>query len=38
MLTGGQSSLGLGLDFAVLIAVLTLLVITGGWIYPRVAS
>ena len=36
MLAGGASSFGLGLDFAVLIAVLVLLVAIGGWIYPRI--
>jgi len=38
MLAGGASSFGLGLDFAVLIAVLVLLVIIGGWIYPRIVA
>jgi ABC-2 type transport system permease protein len=38
MLAGGESNLGLGLDFAVLIAVLALLVVIGGWIYPRIVT
>jgi ABC-2 type transport system permease protein len=38
MLAGGQSSLGLGLDFTVLIVVLALLVVIGGWIYPRIVA
>jgi ABC-2 type transport system permease protein len=38
MLAGGQSSLGLGLDFAVLIVALIVLVAIGGWIYPRIAT
>jgi ABC-2 type transport system permease protein len=35
-LAGGQSVLGLTADFAVLTAGLALLVIIGGWIYPRI--
>jgi ABC-2 type transport system permease protein len=38
MLAGGESSFGLGLDFTVLIAVLALLVVIGGWIYPRIVT
>jgi ABC-2 type transport system permease protein len=38
MLAGGDSSLGLGLDFVVLITALTLLVLIGGWIYPRIVT
>ena len=38
MLAGGASSFGLGPDFAVLMAVLVLLVIIGGWIYPRIVT
>lgn len=38
MLAGGESNLGLGLDFAVLITVLALLVVIGGWIYPRIVT
>ena len=38
MLTGGASGFGLGLDYAVLIAVLVLLVLIGGWIYPRIVT
>lgn len=35
MLVGGSSSLGLGMDFGVLIAALAVLVWIGGWMYPR---
>ena len=38
MLTGGTSTLGLGLDFTVLAGVAVGLVLIGGWIYPRVAT
>ena len=38
MLAGGASGFGLGLDFAVLTVVLVLLVIIGGWIYPRIVT
>ena len=38
MLAGGASSFGLGPDFAVLTGVLVLLVIIGGWIYPRIVT
>jgi ABC-2 type transport system permease protein len=38
MLAGGDSSLGLGLDFVVLITALTLLVLIGGWSYPRIVT
>lgn len=37
-LVGGQSALGLATDFAVLTAVLTLLVLIGGWMYPRIIT
>jgi len=37
-LVGGQSALGLTTDFTVLAAVLTLLVLIGGWIYPRIIT
>ncbi len=36
MLAGASSSLGLGLDFAVLGLTLAALVAVGGWIYPRI--
>ena len=38
MLAGGESGLGLGLDFIVLLAVLAVLVAIGGWIYPRIVT
>ena len=38
MLRGGESSLGLVTDFAVLTLVLALLVTIGGWIYPRIVT
>ena len=38
MLSGGSSTLGLGLDFTVLVATAIGLVMIGGWIYPRVAT
>ena len=38
MLAGGVSSVGLAVDFAVLIAVLLLLVVIAGWIYPRIVD
>ncbi len=38
MLVGGASDLGLRLDFLVLILVLALLVLIGGWIYPRIVT
>ena len=37
-LVGGRSVMGLGVDFAVLTAVLLLLVIIGGWMYPRIVT
>jgi ABC-2 type transport system permease protein len=37
-LLGGHSVLGLTTDYAVLTAVLLLLVLIGGWIYPRIIS
>ncbi len=37
MLAGGTSTYGLGLDLGILLAVTTLLVIIGGWLYPNVA-
>lgn len=37
-LAGGQSVLGLTTDYAVLTAVLALLVLIGGWIYPRIVT
>jgi len=38
MLAGGASQYGLISDFCILIAVTSLLVILGGWLYPRVAT
>jgi ABC-2 type transport system permease protein len=38
MLAGGVSDFGLASDFAVLIAVLIVLVFIGGWIYPRIVA
>jgi hypothetical protein len=38
MLAGGVSSVGLAVDFAVLIAVLSLLVVIAGSIYPRIVD
>jgi len=38
MLAGGTSSIGLGLDFVVLFAATTALIIIGGWMYPRLAQ
>lgn len=37
MLVGGVSSYGLGVDFAILITVTTVLVMIAGKLYPRVA-
>ena len=37
MLTGGSSVIGLGLDLGILLMVTTILVIIGGWVYPRIA-
>ncbi|WP_422015310.1 ABC transporter permease [Roseateles sp.] len=38
MLVGGTSTLGLGMDFAVLAAGLAALVWIGGWMYPRLIT
>ena len=38
MLAGGVSSVGLPLDFAMLIGVLALLVVVAGWIYPNIVN
>jgi ABC-2 type transport system permease protein len=38
MLVGGTSTLGLGVDFGVLVAGLVLLVWIGGWMYPRLIT
>ncbi len=38
MLVGGSSTLGLGMDFGVLIAGLAVLVWIGGWMYPRLIT
>jgi hypothetical protein len=37
MLTGGTSVFGIGPDMGVLLLITALLVIVGGWLYPRVA-
>ena len=37
MLTGGTSVFGLGPDMGILLMVTALLVIIGGWMYPRIA-
>ncbi len=37
MLAGGTSVIGLGTDLGVLLMVTVVLVIIGGWIYPRIA-
>jgi ABC-2 type transport system permease protein len=37
-LAGGHSVLGLATDYTVLTAVLLLLVLIGGWIYPRIIT
>ncbi|MBI1424792.1 MAG: multidrug ABC transporter permease [Gammaproteobacteria bacterium] len=37
-LVGGQSTLGLSTDYAVLFVILLLLIMLGGWIYPRIIS
>ena len=37
MLTGGTSVIGLGTDLGVLLMVTVVLVIIGGWMYPRIA-
>jgi ABC-2 type transport system permease protein len=37
MLTGGSSVIGLGLDLGILLMATTILVIIGGWVYPRIA-
>ncbi len=37
MLTGGTSVFGLGPDMGILVMVTVLLVIIGGWMYPRIA-
>jgi len=38
MIVGGTSAFGLGIDFAVLTAVTTLLVVVGSKVYPRVVQ
>jgi len=38
MLAGGESALGLHVDFAVLALTLAVLVLIGGWIYPRLIT
>jgi ABC-2 type transport system permease protein len=38
MLAGSTSTLGLPLDFAVLVLALMALVLIAGWIYPRIAT
>ncbi len=37
MLTGGASVFGIGPDIGVLLVITALLVILGGWMYPRIA-
>jgi len=37
MLAGGTSVIGLGTDLGVLLMVTVVLVIIGGWMYPRIA-
>ncbi len=37
MLTGGASVIGLGADLGVLLLVTVVLVMIGGWMYPRIA-
>ena len=37
MLTGGASVFGLGPDLGILLTVTALLVVMGGWLYPRIA-
>ncbi len=37
MLTGGASTFGIGMDVGILIVATAVLVIIGGWLYPRVA-
>ena len=36
MLAGGTSSFGLGLDFAVLLGMMVVFIVIGGWLYPTV--
>jgi len=38
MLTGGTSNFGLMVDFSVLLAAATFMVVFGGKLYPRVAT
>ena len=38
MLTSGVSAFGLGADFIVLLAAVAIMVVTGGKLYPRVAT
>jgi ABC-2 type transport system permease protein len=38
MLTGGVSAFGLGADFTVLLVAVTMMVMIGGRLYPRVAT
>jgi hypothetical protein len=38
MLAGGESVLGLGLDFVVLLGARGVLVAIGGWMYPRIVA
>jgi len=38
MLSAGAGQYGLGLDFGVLVTGTTILVMVGGWLYPRVAT
>ncbi len=38
MLTGGTSSFGVGVDIAILTIATAILILIGGWLYPRVAT
>ncbi|MCU4117700.1 ABC transporter permease [Variovorax sp. N23] len=38
MLVGGSSTLGLGMDFGVLVVGMAVLVWVGGWMYPRLIT
>ncbi len=37
MLTGGTSTFGIGMDVGILVVATAILVVIGGWLYPRVA-
>ncbi len=38
MLTGGESTFGVGVDVAILAIATAILIAIGGWLYPRVAT